>query len=418
MAQEYEVLLRPPDIPSKWDIIPIHSSDVAAFKQCRRRWNWSSPTRNNLRRRVEIHGISFPLWFGTGIHYALEKFYDPALRRDPVETFLTWFEVQWNGGIVTEEWLETTYDIHPRLVGETTGDAKNVVQEWKILGLKDMLPDPFPEEFEQHKLLGVGMLEYYKDYAARNDDFIVLAAESTYSIPLDFEVVDQREDSPNYGSKVEVHARGKRDCIAVWPEYDVFGIIDHKTAARIDEAYFAKLDKDEQCSNYLWATIQEAKMYDLPWNGKRVDRVIYNAIRKNYPKPPTPLKNGFPSLNRQEEGTTANLFMQYVTENGLEEWFESTEKAQSYYNYLLSEAETAFIQRDLVTRNKFEIEATGRHLRMIAKEMLAPDLKIYPNPTGHFGCIHCAFRAPCIAADDGSDWIGMLTDGFETNRDR
>ena len=90
------------EIPGKHDIIPIHCSDVASFKRCRRYWAFSSPTRQNLRRRVDLYGISMPLWFGTGIHYALEMFYNPTLRRDPVESWETWFDYQWNGGVVTE----------------------------------------------------------------------------------------------------------------------------------------------------------------------------------------------------------------------------------------------------------------------------------------------------------------------------
>src|SRR3954452_15910762 len=111
-----ETVYRKVEIPNKYDIIPIHTSDVASFLRCRRYWNWSSPTRSNLRHKVEIYGIDTNLWFGSGIHYALEMYYNPALRRDPVEAFQTWFEYQWNGGIVTEDWLDRTYDINPQKV--------------------------------------------------------------------------------------------------------------------------------------------------------------------------------------------------------------------------------------------------------------------------------------------------------------
>lgn len=422
-----EVVTRPVAIPSKYDIIPIHGSDVASFKRCRRYWDWTSPTRTNLRRSVGIYGIYMPLWFGTGIHYALEQFYDPLLRHDPVESFLTWYQYQWEGGVVGEEWLERTYDIHPRTLSPAElvergpyEDTDKSQPRHVIKGLQDILPNPeaVEDDFQHHKELGVGMMTFYKDYAERVDDFVTIANESTYSIPLGFEAVDTREESPNYGKTLEVHARGRRDAVIYFPEIDRFGIIDHKTAARIDEAYFAKLTKDEQCSNYLWATIQEAALYDLPWKDGKVDRVIYNAIRKNFPQPPTLLKNGSPSINRQTEGTTADLFQAAIIGNeNLEYWFKTEPKAQAYYTYLVEQGDSLFVQRDIVLRNKYEIAATGDHLHMIAQEMLdAPH--IYPNPTGEFRCITCAFRAPCIAADDGSDWQGMLSDGYEQNRDR
>ena len=435
---ETEVVLRPPEIPSKWDIIPIHSSDVSAFKRCRRYWDWNSPTRNNLRRRVEFYGISIAPWFGNGIHYALEMMYDPMLQRDPVEAFQTWYQYQWEGGVVTEDWLERTYDVHAQAYDPDMDQAfamgapddvisqgiaaeqSGQIRTYKIRGLRELLPDPIDEEFEMHRQLGIGMLTYYKEWAKKNDDFVVVAAESTYSIPLGFEAVDQREDSPNYGKKLEVHARGKRDAVLYFPNYaePTYGINDYKTAIKIGDEYSAKLAKDEQCSNYLWATMQEAKLYDLPWQGHKVDRILYTALRKNYPKPPTPLKNGFPSINRTTEGTTAELFRQYVESDPMMvDWFKTDEKAQAYYNYLVNEGDKLFIIRDLVTRNKYEIQATGDHLVMIAKEMLNSPA-IYPNPTGNYLCINCAFRQPCIAKDDGSDWQGMLLDGYEENRDR
>jgi hypothetical protein len=325
--------------------------------------------------------------------------------------------------MVTEEWLDLTYDVSPRYGGEWIGDPGNVDtlhKTWHIRGLKEMLPniELVQEDFEAHKELGIGMLTFYKEYAEKNDEFVVVAAESTYSIPLGFEAVDIREDSPNYGHKCEVHARGKRDAIVFFPEQNKYGIIDHKTAVRIDEDYFKKLEKDEQCSNYLWATIMESEMHDYPWAGQMVDRVIYNALRKNFPKPPTVLQNGLLSVARATEGTTAELFQAAILGNtDREHWFRNNDKAQAYYTYLCEMGDSLFIQRDLVTRNPHEVYATGEHLVMIAKEMLNSPA-VYPNPTGEFRCLQCAFRSPCIAADDGSDWQGMLADGYEVNRDR
>lgn len=414
-----DLVLRPPEIPGKYDIIPIHTSDIASFNRCRRYWDWSSPTRTNLRHRVDIYGINMNLWFGTGIHYALQSMYDPMLKRDPVETFLTWYEHQWNGGIVGEEWLELTYDAHPSLV-DTGTIEETQVSSWKILGLRDILPDPVEEEFETHKQLGIGMLTYYKDYAARKDEFTAVACESTYSIPLGFESTDLREESPNYRKKIEVHARGKRDSIIWYPERDVFRVLENKTAARIDEDYFLKYEKDPQAMNYLWSALMEAKYYDLPWQGRDFDAVVVNALRKNYPKPPTVLKNGISlSVDRQNEGTNAELFMEAINEfDARREWFEDDDKAQRYYDYLVQRGDDLFIQRDVVPYNEHEMYNTGEHLKMIAQEMLNPEINIYPNPSGSSMCTRCVFRQPCLSKDDGSDWQGMLADGYEQNRGR
>lgn len=423
MAGSTEIVVSPPDIPSKWDILPIHTSDVASFKRCRRYWDWTSPTRNNLRRRVEIYGVNIPLWFGTGIHYALEQYYDPILKRDPVESFLTWYQYQIDGGIVGQEWLDRTYDIHPRLAGWNVEipTGKDVPSHWAISGLKELLPnwEVYEEEFELHRDLGIGMMTFYKDYAERNDNFVCVAAESVYSIPLGFSAIDQRESSPNFGKSLEVHARGKRDTIVYFPELDRYGIIDHKTTERFDEDEVdEKLNKDEQTSNYLWATKQEAEMHGYPWSEKPVDRIIYQMLRKRYPKPPTITSRGFPSVDRQKEGTTAEMFQELIVGNeALEQWFRDDTKAQAYYQFLCERGEENFIIRKTVSRNAYEVEATGIHLKMIAREMLENPF-VYPNPTGQWSCLQCAFRSPCIAQDDGSDYLSILTDGYEINKDR
>src|SRR5436190_20967423 len=100
-------------LPDKFDIIPIHTSDRGTFKRCRRLWNWKSPSRMNLVQRADIYGISVPMWFGNGIHYALEQMYHPVLKRDPVEAFLQWYDIQYYGGTITKDWLPRVYDPKP-----------------------------------------------------------------------------------------------------------------------------------------------------------------------------------------------------------------------------------------------------------------------------------------------------------------
>src|SRR5688500_7889087 len=182
-------LIEVPKAPSKFDIIPIHASDRGSFKQCRRRWNWSSPMRNNLMPKVSEGSLYFPLWFGSGVHWALAKYYDPLLQRDPVETFKTWWDIQWNGGVITEEWLEVTYDRNPQpIYGANAPDGEPDVDSgpvsYKVRGLYDILPAPDIDEFEAHRDLGIGMLTFYKEYAAKNDHFDVIAAEHTFSVPI------------------------------------------------------------------------------------------------------------------------------------------------------------------------------------------------------------------------------------------
>jgi len=335
------------------------------------------------------------------------------------------------GGIVAASDLRLTYDPKPELVVDTATYDSNTEKTYRVRGLEELHPDPDLEEFEVHRVLGIGMLEYYKQYAARNDNFAVIAAEHDFSVPLGFEAIDPRD-----GKRKPVHYRGRMDIVIQDLESGRFGIFDHKTAARIDEDYFRKLDKDEQCTSYMWAGEREAEIYDLPY--KQIDFVIYNALRKNVPRTPTITTKGVPSLDRQNESTTAEMFRQCISDNNLQVWLDGNEKAQGYLAWLDEIGEENFIVRRPVRRNRAEIESASWRIEAEARTMLAiepgiimykkatahttgaafPNPDLYPSPTGDRSCLNCNFRVPCIAFDDGSSWEVMIEDGYESNVDR
>lgn len=424
-----------PQLPSKYDIIPIHNSDRASFKRCREYWNWNSPARQNLMVRADTLGINIPMWFGTGCHFALENYYSPDLKRSPVEAFKTWFDIQWEGGVVTEDWLDKVYDLQPKPHGiqydevlHTRGDntqyksRENAVEVYEVRGLNDILPDPDTTEFDELRHMGIEMMQFYQRYAAVNDDFEVVTAEHNFSVPIwDYEnncilqMVDTREDSPNYGKYLEVHARGRMDAIYRKPNGKL-GIIDHKTAGKIDEDLPIKLETDEQVTSYLWAAEVEASYYDLPHKGEPLEEVIFNVLRKAYPKPPTELKTGMFSINRMEESTTYDMLMEWANKNMPGVPF--TEKQHAYAEYLREVGDEQFIIRKLVRRNRHQLMNVGQRIYMEALDMLAPDLRIYPNLRNDFMCLGCAFRAPCLAKQDGSDHEQLIRDNYTVNRDR
>lgn len=420
------------EVPSKWDIIPIHASDRGNFKSCRRQWAWSSPSRMNLIPRVRSHGVVMPLWYGTRIHLALQKFYSvPSV--DPVDAFKADFQLEWEGGLVHETELDQYADREP-----VPGPQKDTY--W-IKGLKDLLPDAEikVDEFKEHYDLGIGMLTFYKDYAAKYDDFEVVQLEHLFSVPvldpegMPFYAVDTRtmpEDwEPNFkaeniygplmvegtgGLRKQVHARGKMDVVAQIE--NGFIIRDYKTASRVDDDYFRHLDLDEQCTTYLTLAEREAVMYDLPY--KEIDYIDYVALRKAFPTPPTITQRGLPSLDRQKESTTAEMFEAAVKELNLDIWLKNDQKAQTYYSYLVEMGDRQFIWPERVRRNAMQKKNAELRLYYEARDMLDPELVLYPNPRKEYTCLNCRFRAPCIAAEDGSDWQGMLDINYIPNYDR
>jgi hypothetical protein len=356
-----------------------------------------------------------PLWFGSGIHWALSQYYDPVLPRDPVEVFQTWWEVQWRGGIITEDWLDQVYDRKPVAIDTQPEESQPHIM-YRVQGLKDLIDDPDVEPFEEHRELGINMLKYYKDYAEEFDNFSVIMAEHTFSVPVhDPDGLPLYKTDPRDGGIRPVHIRGTQDAIIQDNESGRFGILEHKSAIRIDEDYFTKLDKDEQCTTYMYAAEQEAKIHSLEYD--RIDFVIYNAIRKAFPRPPTEVRGGVFSIDRNKESTTPEMLQKFIDENGIQVIVDEDEKLKAYVEYVNTVGHEQFIIRNMVRRNRAEIRSCGSRIYMEAMDMLS-DPRIYPNPTGDYMCLRCPFRAPCIAKDDGSDYIMMLDDMFEINWSR
>jgi hypothetical protein len=315
---------------------------------------------------------------------------------------------------------------------------------WVVAGLQDVLPDPDPELFENYKQLGIGMMEFYKTYAAKNDNFSVIAVEHEFSVPVFNPVtgdtmyaIDTRvmpkdwtpneiHTAANHWVTDEqqacwkpVHARGRIDLVVQDLDSGQFGIMDHKTAGRVDDDYFRHLDLDDQVTTYAWAAEQEALLHDLEY--KQIDFIIYQALRKAYPKPPTMLQSGKPSVDRQKESTTADLFEACIKENNLELVFNNSVQLQAYYTWLVEQGDKLFIQRDVIHRNKWQKAALGSRLYYEAEDMLdivdKPE-KHYPNPRKEYACLNCQFRAPCGAQEMGYDYEAMLADGYISNYDR
>lgn len=447
------VYLEAPPNPSKYDIIPIHASDRATFKFCRRKWYWSSPAHRNLVPKVTVNGIIFPLWFGTGIHHALERYYNPILKEDPVVVFETWFNLQYNGGLCTEADLDKhgLWDRNPTPVNSALLSARDVMQLnpkftpatiYRIDGLSDLMPMPDHDKFAEHLDLGKGMLRFYKQYAEANDNFRVIAVEHDFSIPLldpsgkIMYTVDHREmpedweidytTQNKYGPLIQwtsngvvikqVHARGRMDLIIQDNETGQIGIKDYKTASTIGDDYFRHLDLDEQVTTYAWAAQQEAHLHDLSY--KKIDFIVYEALLKAYPKPPNITTRGYPSINRAEESTTAAMFEATIEVMGLQNWYDVEEKAQSYYAWLLDKGDSRFIDRHPVRRNAHQLKSCGERLYYEALDMLNPNTQMYPNPTKDYGCLNCIFRSPCVMTEDGSDAEVVLKDGYQRNHDR
>ena len=72
--------------------IAMHTHDRIAYKRCRRKWEFSSPFKRHLKPKPTFGGISSNLWFGSGIHFALEDYHGYNKFKNPVAAFQAYVE--------------------------------------------------------------------------------------------------------------------------------------------------------------------------------------------------------------------------------------------------------------------------------------------------------------------------------------
>lgn len=337
----------------------IRTSDRILFKRCRRRWGWQS----HLRKGLQSKGSITPLWFGSGMHFALEDFHGYNVYGSPDKAILAYCEA--------------------------TKKAQQI-PSW---------------DFDEHVKLGEEMMKYYSEQWLRNRP------------KLETHVVDGLPQC-----EVNVHIEIPRDRLPpwIWEHYDKviysatldrviqdeFGelwIVEYKSAKRIATMHY---QTDPQVGAYIW--IGNA-LYGRPIAG-----VIYQQHKKDIPERPRILANGQISVNKQQ-ATSHALYRDTLTKllgadsnrwpgNYVEHLnYLSSQETQDYDN---------FIRRDKISRNAYSVETEGVKILMEIEDMLNPDLPMYPNPIRECA-FQCPFLGTCVSMDDGSDYEYELKELYE-----
>lgn len=351
----------------------IRTSDRIAFKNCRRRWAWSSHLRGNLGPK---HGIS-PLWFGTGIHFALEDFHGYNKFEHPTKAFMAFV------------------------------DASRRHHKSD--------PNKLPEDIDELVELGKGMMDYYILWLQQRTNSLLktywvdgvpqVEVNGRFKIP--WEKGKFGYDEVYYSFTID------RVCIDedgfLWP-------LDYKTAKVIETLH---LLTDPQVTAYMWLA---PFVYSKPIGG-----FLYQQHKKSIPNPGRLIYGGSKVSTAENQSTSYIMYRKTLIEKyGSVD--RSPEENQNYLKRLMmyeDEWKDPFIQIDKVSRNERRGESEGAIVLLELEDMLNPDLPLYPNRTRF--CLNtwkpelsCPFISPCTSLDDGGDWITELeltTDQRESNYD-
>ena len=315
---------------------PIHITDMRNFKKCRQLWDFTSPLRLNLAPRWPDKN----LWQGTGVHVAMDRYYDPSDPFNPEATMLA-----------LNDWL---------------------IRAWADLEEQDLPPDRWETIFESAVQI-TGMMKHYLRWAPKYDTFTPLGTEIPFRFPL-----------KGFRGKKVVY-EGKADGLCRWND-GAYWLFEHKTASTYPD--FSLLFIDEQCISYQWAAQIEAR-----FENRRPVGTMYNFLLKGVPSIPKLLKRGGLSQAKNIR-TTYEVYKWEIAKQGLIE--------ADYADILqrLSNQENPFFSRVKIKRYPKAVETFGKRFMATIGEMVDPLVNIVPSPDW-WSCKTCSFRTPCAMVASG-----------------
>lgn len=214
----------------------IRTSERKDYKRCPQRWAWA--WRQGLKPRIEKPG---PLWFGTGMHLALQHRYKYRGKK--------------RGSNVLQVWRDYVGDTEAVIFGENFGDDKS--------------------DFYNAKDLGEEMLGGYLDLYGKDDRWFVLSAEQSFELPIPY---PKNYTGVEHPSGLLALYNGTFDLVALDEEADdSVWMWDHKNMKQISTAH---LQLDDQAGSY-WAVAGDVlASLGLIEPGMKLDGILYNYLRK------------------------------------------------------------------------------------------------------------------------------------------
>ncbi len=386
----------------------IHTSGAKSFRQCRRRWNWL--TREYYYPKVTAK----PLEFGVAFHVGMETLYSPRLWDKPEAVVVA---------LAQQAFL---------------AECKKQFDKY---ALDFEIDDEVTTDYEERKVLGKGMLKHFAATIRREDilkGYKPLYMEIKFEVPLEdsgvqmfckcddcwgrwCEYVDAEETKVStqwiplaqqsinerdlFWNGLPVTYGGRIDCLMTDDEDNVW-VVDWKSAARMIEDRDEFLDLDDQIVRYLAA---------MRISGYEVAGFLYQEIKKAVPTEPEPMKvrrKGCMYSVSKQQAVQYDTYLRVVKEYDYDAYQEGC-----YNEYLawLRENEGRFSARYEKRKTVEQLELAWANVIMEAKEIINPELPIYPN-AGRFSCEYCAFKVPCTLANEGGDVLFALDSMFDKKK--
>jgi hypothetical protein len=355
-----------------WTFV-VRSTELPAFRQCRRAWDLGARVRQNYLPRVPA-----PVDFEQAVRDALAVYYFPAMD-------------DWDRSIVRPLALKA--------VDRSMRESRAAYEQHQPL------TDGEVEAHEHHRSLGQRLMMNYFAWAAEIDDFDSIFADYQVWAPI----ADPAQPDCDLGTLDERPVRylGRIDQLIGDPD-DEFWVV-HNRFVRDRWTDDDTLIDDEIARGHCWA-LQTAYPQLL------VAGTIANELRVDGQmevEPPA----AFVERDRREMngGRHVNYHRSPHTP---QERLSSPDPAGDRVSddNIADQLDNGLFRRTVVRRSQASIAAAGLRVARDVVEMRRDDLPVPPTFSDAH-CPGCTFKAPCDAMEAGHDWQYVLDLRYRQRRD-
>jgi hypothetical protein len=336
-------------------------ADRAAFKRCRRQWDFGARERQNLEPVEAATAPDLDL----AVRDALAVYYFPGM----------W---DWPRSVVLPLVLQGL----ARSAGHRSGAGGQAAAE--------------------------AMLRRYFDWAPGVDRFSPIRVECAFEVNLPDPAGEGRELVLDDGRPIRY--QGRVDLLA-GDEHDRYWVVSHRVVDRFGAADDLLLD--EELVAACWAM-------ERSYPGMRIAGTVHNEIRRaNLPvgmDQPPPKAAPRISLRRRLRRRRPRGLPQHEASGGgraLPYARRGIRLAPPDPAVMTSQGDGEF-RRTRILRDPAEVAAMGARLAVEALDMVDPGLRLYPQPAPEH-CGSCQFVAPCLTLERGGDVRVVLETAY---RDR
>ena len=349
----------------------ITETDRAAFRRCRRQWDFGARTRQNLERARQPAVPDLD----RALRDALAVYYYPGM----------W---DWDRGV--------------RLPLVSQGFERAMARQREKCG-----EDADPRAWQNQLDAGLALLARYVEWAPALDRFAPVLTEPEYEVT----VLDPARQTTGLvtASGEAVRYRGRIDLMAVDGQ-DAYWIVRHRLVDE-DWAAIEELAADEDAITACWA-------WEQFYIGMAITGTIWNELR--WPSPATPDPDRprrtpwrLPRIRRRSGGQPA--VRQHEPSGG----GRSIPQHRRMYAQARQPRRAAPVEqhvspefrRTWLRHGPAEIAAAGRRLGTDVAEMTRDDLAVVPSPSDRH-CRACPFKEPCQAMLAGQDAGRILSSQY------